>query len=341
MSREQLLLSTEQAKVLDSPTISRPYWGGRTPRWFCRYMMEHGCMSVEGGAFRVNRLSEGFLPIQKTVSTSVLDLPTGNLSVKHSHIEGSLLDISYAQYDQNPKEIVLQPIQTVVKFHTRVQSLYANKHNQLLTQLGLAADVIYENKENLLFNHPEFGLLNNVSPSLHIKEDGPPTPNLLDDMLSRVWKMPDFFVMHMEALQSFHAEANKLGIKLETKQIWGSTFTCWRGLPIFPTNKLYLLTEEEKKNSDKKSYSEKTKYEVDDRHRGESHTSILLCRAGEPKQGIVSLYPKGMEGSKMFPLIEVDFMGLDERSVASYLVSTYAAIAVLTPGAICRADVVI
>ena len=202
LSREQLLLSTEEAKVVDSPTISRPYWGGRTPRWMCRFIqMKGACLPTEGGAYRINELAESFIPIQKSVSTSLLDLPTGNLATKHSHIEGSLLDISYASYNQNPKEVHLEPIQSVVRFHTRIQSLFANKFDQLLTQLSLAAEVIYENKENLLFNHPKFGLLNNVAKPLHIKHDGPPTPDLLDDMLSRLWKMPDAFMMHMETLQ--------------------------------------------------------------------------------------------------------------------------------------------
>ncbi|MHA2502661.1 MAG: hypothetical protein ACXAE3_07320 [Candidatus Kariarchaeaceae archaeon] len=338
MSREQLLLSTEQAKVIDSPTISRPYWGGRTPRW--RFIQEAGaCIPAEGGAYRVNELSESFIPIQKSVSTSLLDLPTGNLAAKHSHIEGSLLDISYASYNQKPKEIHLEPIQSVVRFHTRVQSLFANKHDQLLTQLGLASEVIYENKENLLFNHPKFGLLNNVAKPLHIHSEGPPTPDLLDDMLSRLWKMPDAFIMHMETLQAFRAECNRQGIKLDHKEMWGSQFTCWRGLPILPTNKLYLTPESH--DGKDRSAAEKTQYEMNDRERGTSHTSILLARFGEMKQGVVSLFPKGMTGSKMFPLIEIDFMGLDERSVASYLLSTYAAIAVLTPGALARADVVI
>jgi len=217
--------------------------------------------------------------------------------------------------------------------------LFSNKHDQLLTQLGLAAEVVYENKENLLFNHPKFGLLNNVAKPLHIKEDGPPTPEVLDDMLSRLWKMPDAFMMHPETLQAFQAECNKLGIRLQPREMWGSQFTCWRGLPILPTNKLYLTPGDAAE--DQKSTAEKTKYEMNDRERGESHSSILLARFGEQRQGVVSLYPKGMTGSKMFPLIDIDFMGLDERSVASYLLSTYAAIAVLTPGALARADVVI
>ena len=331
------LLLSEGAKVLSHPEISRPYWGGRSPRWICRFFNKYGCVPVEGGALRINELTEKFIPVQKSVSTSLLELPTGNLNVSHSHIEGSLLDSSYAQYNQNPKEVQLQPIQSITRFPTRLQTLYSNVEDQLFDQLALIAETIYETKENLIFNHPEYGLLHQVKPALKMTHDGPPSPSLLDDMLSRVWKMPDVWVMHPEALQAFHDEANKLGISLESKEFFGSALTCWRGLPILPTNKLYLINDH---NRDK-SAIEKTVYNLDDRMRGQSKTHVVLLRIGEKKQGAISLFPKGMTGSKAFPLIDIDFMGIDEFGNAKYMLSTYSAIAILTPGALAVAEVVV
>ena len=59
------------------------------------------------------------------------------------------------------------------------------------------------------------------------------------------------------------------------------------------------------------------------------------------KNRCISLFPAEKQGSESFPLIDVEFMGIDNNSVASYLLSTYTAIAVLTPGALCVSDVVI
>lgn len=334
--KAKVLLGTEEAKVISTPTVSFPAWGGITPRWICRMFMSKpkSCIPVEGGVYRVNQLSEDFLPIQKAVSTTILDLPLGNLHPHHSHIEGSELDVSTAKYQQKPLELHLQPIQAVVKIHTRLPDLYSNKHDQLFWQLYLGAQSIYESKENLIYNHPEIGLLKQCKPKLKISLGGPPMPDLLDEMLSRIWKRPDAFFMHMEALQAFQSECNKLGIALETTQIFDTTFTCWRGLPIFPTNKLYLLENKAESNSSKKAT-------ISDRLRGESKTNVMLMRFGEQKQGCVSLFPQGKEGSKMFPLIDVQFMGIDSNSVASYLLTTYFSIGVLTPGALCVAEVII
>jgi hypothetical protein len=118
-----------------------------------------------------------------------------------------------------------------------------------------------------------------------------------------------------------------MGITLETMEFHGGKFVCWRGLPILPTNKLYL-------------YDGKGKA-LEDRKLGACKTNILLLRMGEDKQGVISLYAAGTEGSPRFPFITVDFMGISDESVASYLMTMYAAIAVLTAGALCKAEVVI
>ena len=324
---EQKLLPKSNAVVLSSSHKSRPYWEGRSPRWICQMMMQRACVPVTGGIYRVNKVAEPFIPIQTSTGSPLVNLPAQNLHVLHSHNEGSTLDSSYAAYDEAPREIHLQPIQTVVKMHTRIPALYSTHHNQLEMQLSLSAEWMYESKENLIFNHPDWGLVNNVAPRLQLKSDGGPTPDLLDDMLSRVWKMPDVFVMHPEAIAAFTQQCNKMGITLETMEFNGGHFVCWRGLPLLPTNKLYLY--------DGKGQT------LQDRKVGASKTSILLLRMGEDKQGVISLYAAGTEGSPRFPFITVDFMGISDESVASYLMTMYAAVSVLTAGALCKAEVVI
>jgi hypothetical protein len=330
----QGLLRVESAKVLSVPTVSRPYWGGRSPRWICRVLNAKACVPVDGGVWRSNQLVESFLPIQSTTPTTIERLPTGNLQINHSHLEGAKLDISYAAYDESPREIALQPIQTVMRMHTRVHDLYSDHHDQLLEQLGFAAEVIYETKENLIFNHPDYGLVNNVKPRLQIDHDGPPTPELLDRMLAHVWKMPDLFVMHPEALHSFRDEANTRGLTLETVTMFGAAFSCWRGIPILPTNKLHLTSLD---GAD----VDVAQSDFQARKPGESRTDVLLMRVGEKKQGVLSLYARDVAGTATFPFIDIQFMGLSEGSIASYLLTTYAAMAVSTPGALAGARVVI
>jgi hypothetical protein len=324
---EHKLLPKSNAVVLSSSHKSRPFWEGRTPRWICQVMMERACVPVTGGIYRLNKVSEPFIPIQVSTGVPLTNLPSQNLSITNSHNEGTTLNSSYAAYDEAPREIHLQPIQTVVKMHTRIPALYSTHHNQLEMQLSLAAEWMYETKENLIFNHPDYGLLNNVAPRLHMKTEGPPTPDLLDDMLSHAWKNPDIFMAHPEAIAVFTAQCNKAGITLNTTEFHGGKFVTWRGLPIFPTNKLYLLDGEGQK--------------LVDRQVGKSRTSFLLMRLGEDKQGVISLYAAGTEGSPRFPFITVDFMGISDESEASYLMTLYAAMAVLTFGALCQAEVVI
>ena len=327
MDKGTMLLGTEEAKVLSQPTVSRPFWGGRTPRYICQmFMAKDACIEIEGGVYRVNQVAEPFLELGQTVQKSPEALPFGNLKPKASHNEGEVIDVSFAKYKSDPLELKLIPIQSVVKVHTRIPDLYSNKHDQLLHQLQLSAETIYETKENLIYNHPVFGLLNQVKDKLRIKTEAKPTPNLLDQMLTKLWKMPDAFFMHMDTLQALQAECNKLGIALETKEMFGSSFSCWRGLPLFPTNKLHLLGTGK---TDDETGREKLK------------TSICLVRFGEKKQGCISLFPKEKKGSEALPLIDCEFMGIDNNSVASYLLTTYTAIAVLTPGALCVSDVVI
>ena len=324
---DQKLLPKSNAVVLSSSHKSRPYWEGRSPRWICQMMVERACVPVTGGIYRLNKVTEPFIPIQTSVGAPLVNLPAQNLHIAHSHNEGSTLNSSYAAYDEAPREIHLQPIQTVVKMHTRIPALYSTHHNQLEMQLSLSAEWMYESKENLIFNHPDWGLINNVAPRLQLKSEGGPTPDLLDEMLSRVWKVPDVFIMHPEAIAVFAQNCSKMGISLETMEFHGGHFICWRGLPILPTNKLYLYDGQGKT--------------LEDRKVGASKTNVLLMRMGEDKQGVISLYAAGTEGSPRFPFITVDFMGISDESVASYLMTMYAAIAVLTAGALCKAEVVI
>lgn len=325
------LLRADNARIISNPTKTPPYWGGRSPKWICRVIQgtEGGCLSVTGGAYQINQVNQPFLPIQAQHGGTPLNLPSKDLRVHHSHEEGAEIAHSYVEYAVEPRVIELQTIQSVVKVHRRITDLYSDQHDQLELQLGIVADYMYETKENLIFNHPDYGLLNNVAPKLNLGDAGAPTPDVLDDMLSRVWKMPEYFVMHPEVLDAFRRELNARGLVPETVQMFGHAFTCWRGLPILPTNKLHLTVDGEDLQDP----------DISERKAGSARSTVLLMRIGETKQGVVSLYAAGTEGTDRFPFIDVEYMSTDASAVSSYLMTMYAGMGVLTPGCLSAATV--
>jgi hypothetical protein len=328
-------LSRERARPMASVYRTRPYWSGRTPRWVVKYMRHHNAyLSITNYGLSINQVAEDFIRPKTMTRGTASRLPGSKLHVEYSKPDSAVLAPSYALYDQNPKTVLLEPIQAVVKVHTLVPTLFSNNFDQLQQQIDITADYIYEMEENLLFNHPTYGLLHNVHVPYKITVEEPPTPDLLDDMLSRVWVEPDLFAMHPVALEEFRYRANGLGISLEVVERCGSRFTAWRGVPIFPSNKLQLL-------ANSKGQGAGPEYQLVDRVKGESTTQVVLMRTGEEKQGVVGLYAANNPGSKRYPQISVDFMSISDDAVASYLMTMHVAAAVLTPHALSVAQVTI
>ena len=71
--------------------------------------------------------------------------------------------------------------------------------------------------------------------------------------------------------------------------------------------------------------------------KGSEKTSILLVRTGEKKQGVVGLFQPGVPG-EIAPSLSVRFMGIDRKAIASYLISLYCSLAVLTEDAVAVLD---
>jgi len=80
----------------------------------------------------------------------------------------------------------------------------------------------------------------------------------------------------------------------------------WRGIPLIPTDKLAIT---------------------------KGKTNILLIRSGESRQGVVGLYQPNLSGELSMGL-SVRFMGINHKAIASYLVSLYCSLAVLTEDAL-------
>jgi CRP-like cAMP-binding protein len=220
---------------------------------------------------------------------------------------------SFADYEEDPREYDLSVLQSLVRVNTRISDLYSAPIDQLREQLRLTIETIKERQEFEVINNPDFGLLANVAPSQRIPtRSGPPTPDDLDELLARVWKKPAFFLAHPKAIAAFGRECTRRGVPPPTVPLWACSFVTWRGVPIIPTDKLPITGAE-----------------------GESagKTTILLVRVGEKDQGVVGLHHAGLPGEQL-PSLSVRLTGIDDQAVASYLVSLYFSLAVLTDDAL-------
>src|SRR5208283_4184260 len=235
------------------------------------------------------------------------------------------LQRTFADYDDSPHQVHLRTIQTVIRLHTRTTDLYNNVFDQLREQLRLTIQGMKEREESEILNDPEQGLLYAATPAQRIRtRSGPPTPDDLDDLLARVWKEPAFFLAHPRAIAAFGRECTRRGVPPPTVQLFGSPFVTWRGVPIIPSDKLPVNRSNEARLPHPS-------------HRGTDHPAglpdILLMRVGEQKQGVVGLHQVGCPGEQA-PGLSVRFMGIDNYSTASYLVSLYYSAAVLTDDAL-------
>jgi len=189
---------------------------------------------------------------------------------------------------------LLSAVNTVLDIHTRVSDLYSVPHNQVTEQLRLTVEIVKERQESELINNTEYGLLSNIAPAQRIKtRTGPPTPDDLDELLTKVWKEPAFFLAHPRAIAAFGRECTKTGGIPPTVSLFGSQFLTWRGIPLFPSDKFGIEGEK---------------------------TSIILLRTGETRQGVVGLFQPNLPGSQS-PGLSVRFMGINHKAIASYLIS--------------------
>jgi len=129
-----------------------------------------------------------------------------------------------------------------------------------------------------------------------------------------VWKKPSFFLAHPKAIAAFGRECTRRGVPPPTVHLFGTPFLTWRGVPLIPSTKIEV-------KGDGKNAS----------------TTILLIRTGEAEQGVVGLQKSGVTG-EIETGLSVRYMGTDENSIASHLVTRYFSTAVLTEDAIARLD---
>ena len=275
------------ARQLAIATRTVPQMGTITPRWLTHLLQ---WVPVEAGIYRVNKVKDA-----------------SSVTVDCSGRDERELPQTFVDYIENPREYLLSAVNTVLDVHTRVSDLYSKPYNQIAEQLRLTIETIKERQESELINNREYGLLSNVAPSQTLKtRKGPPTPDDLDELLTKVWKEPGFFLAHPLAIAAFGRECTRRGVPPPTVSLFGSQFITWRGVPLIPSDKVVIEGNKSK---------------------------ILLIRTGESRQGVVGLYQPDLPGAQS-PGLAVRFMGINHKAIASYLVSLYCSLAVLTDDAI-------
>ena len=119
---------------------------------------------------------------------------------------------TFVDYELAPREYELSVAQTVLRVHTRVADLYNEPMNQVEQQLRLTIEALRERQEHELVNNREFGLLHNADLKQRIHtRSGPPTPDDLDELLSRRRKS-QFFLAHPRTIAAFGRECNRRGL---------------------------------------------------------------------------------------------------------------------------------
>lgn len=297
-------LSKQGALHLASPTKTVPQWEGITPRWLLNLIP---WVEVKAGIYRINHVAEP--PTIVSEHPEGAQLPDGSSGYENGRsvkAEPGNCDPS----DPVPRVVHLSTVQTVVKVHSRIQDLYSQPYDQRNEQIRIGVAAIKEEKERCAINSPVFGLQAAAAPQMRISATGAPTPDDLDNLLARVWKLPAFFLAHPRAIAAFGQQCSARGVTPETVEMFGAPFMSWRGVPLVPSDK--LATSGESKDTT---------------------TSILLMRVGEAEQGVVGLHQAGV-GDEKLQSLQVREMYTDNDGVTAYLLTCYFGIAVLSDDAL-------
>ncbi|MGV1046221.1 family 2A encapsulin nanocompartment shell protein [Limnohabitans sp.] len=283
----QVALSDSAARQLANATKTVPILSTISPRWLTHLLQ---WSPVEAGIYRLNKVKN---PEDVLVACAKRD--------------ESELPQTFVDYEDQPREYFLNAVSTVLDVHTRVSDLYSSPHDQIKEQLRLTIETIKEKQESELINNPDYGLLASVHPDQVIYPlTGAPTPDDLDELLTKVWKEPAFFLTHPLAIAAFGRECTRRGVPPPTVSLFGSQFLTWRGIPLIPSDKVPVA---------------------------DGKTKIILLRVGEKRQGVVGVYQPGLAGEQS-PGLSVRFMGINRSAIASYLISLYCSLVVQSDDAL-------
>ena len=214
-----LALSDSAARQLANTTKTVPQLETITPRWLVHLLQ---WVPVEAGIYRVNKVRNPEAVKIACAKRDEAELPQ-----------------TFVDYEDRPREYYLNAVTTILDIHTRVSDLYSSPHDQIKEQLRLTIETIKEHQESELINNADYGLIANVIEQQRITPlGGAPTPDDLDELLSRVWKEPAFFLTHPLAIAAFGRECTRRGVPPPTVSLFGSQFVTWRGFPLIPSDKV-------------------------------------------------------------------------------------------------------
>jgi hypothetical protein len=283
----QLALTDAAARQLANATKTSAQLNTITPRWLTRTL---AWTPVEAGIYRLNQVVNPESVLVACPPRDESELPT-----------------TYVGYDECAREIFLNSVATIVDIHTRVSDLYSSPHDQIEEQLRLTIETVKERQESELINNSDYGLIASCDHGQRIStRTGAPTPDDFDELITKVWKEPAFFLTHPQGIAAFGRECTRRGVPPPTVSLFGSQFLTWRGIPLIPSDKVPVV---------------------------KGKTKVLLMRTGEQRQGVIGLFQPGLTGERS-PGLSVRFMGINRNAIASYLVSLYCSLAVLTPDAL-------
>jgi encapsulin shell SprI-like protein/cyclic nucleotide-binding protein len=247
----------------------------------------------------LDRMAARTVPAQNRKGEAEIALAAGHSG--EPELPGTFVD-----YELTPRQYELSVAQTVLRVHSRVADVYNHPMNQVEEQLRLTVEALRERQEHELVNNAEFGLLHNADLKQRIRtRSGPPTPDDLDELVSRRRKT-QYLLAHPRAVAAIGRECSRRGLYPQHAELHGARVSTWRGIPLLPCDKIPVY--------------------------GNS-TAVLAMRTGQENQGVVGLRQTGLP-DEYEPGLNVRFMGVDERAVISYLVSTYHSAAVLVPDAL-------
>lgn len=303
----QISLNPVAARRLSHTTKSIPMMESITPRWLLKFLP---WIPVEAGVYRVNRIRKA--PRKEDMNEYGEKL----INSSHRHINEDMITQTFADYEEQPREYMLNLVQTILRMNTNVTDIFNKPIDQKNEQVRLTIEAMKEKQEFELINDPEFGLINNVSRDMRTRtRQGSPSPDDMDDLLTKVWKKPAFFLAHPKAIAAFGRECTRRGVPPVAINIFGSPFLTWRGVPLVPCDKLLVGG---------KSFAKSDT----------GRTNILLLRVGEKEQGVIGLHQPGIPDETSIPSLSLKFANIDQRGIASYILSLYFSIAVLADDAL-------
>ena len=198
---------------------------------------------------------------------------------------------TFVDYVETPREYFLKAVTTVLDVQTRVSDLYSQPFDQVQEQLRLLIEKVKERQESELINNGEYGLLASAAPSQRIKtRKGPPTPDDLDELLTKVWKEPSFFLAHPRAIAAFGRECTRRGVPPPTVTLFGNA------VPHLARRAAGAVGQGPHRRA----------------RTGRSAARSCSIRTGEKKQGVVGLFQPGVPG-EVAPSLSVRFMGISSQ----------------------------